>query len=102
VTLLYRVGRLDDAVFAAELDELARRRGARVLYLDGPRPDRDSWLPERFAHVSDVAGLRWLVPDVAEHEVYLCGPPQWMDLARTAASDAGVPAEHIHLEAFAW
>ncbi|MCW2567789.1 MAG: oxidoreductase [Mycobacterium sp.] len=102
VTLLYRVSRLDDAVFAAELDELARRRGARVLYLDGPRPARDSWQPERFAHVSDAAGLRWLVPDVAEHEVYLCGPPQWMDLARTAARGAGVPAEHIRLEAFAW
>jgi ferredoxin-NADP reductase len=42
------------------------------------------------------------VPDVAEHEVYLCGPPQWMDLARTAARGAGVPAEHIRLEAFAW
>jgi ferredoxin-NADP reductase len=102
VTLLYRVGRLDDAVFAAELDELARRRGARVLYLDGPRPDRESWLPERFAHVSDVAALRWLVPDVAEHEVYLCGPPQWMDLARAAVRGAGVSPDHVHREAFAW
>ena len=102
VTLLYRVSHLGDAVFAAELDELARRRGARVLYLDGPRASRDSWLPQRFAHVTDPAGLRWLVPDVAEHEVYLCGPPQWMDAARVAAQDAGVPAEHIHFEAFAW
>ncbi|MDQ1676945.1 MAG: hypothetical protein QOC93_2089 [Actinomycetota bacterium] len=102
VTLVYRVSRLDDAVFAAELDELARRRGARVLYLDGPRPDRESWMPRRFAHVSDVAGLRWLVPDVADREVYLCGPPQWMDTARAAARDAGVPARHLHLEEFAW
>jgi predicted ferric reductase len=102
VTLLYRVSRLTDAVFAAELDELAHSRGVRVLYLDGPRPDRVSWLPQRFAHVGDVAGLRWLVPDVAEREVCLCGPPQWMDAARTAALDAGVPAHHIHLEAFAW
>jgi ferredoxin-NADP reductase len=100
--LLYRVSRLDDAVFAAELDELARRSGVRVLYLDGPRASRDSWQPQRFAHVSDVAGLRWLVPDVAEREVYLCGPPQWMDAARAAARNAGVPTDHLHLEEFAW
>ncbi|HEY0486805.1 MAG TPA: ferredoxin reductase family protein [Mycobacteriales bacterium] len=102
VTLLYRVGRVEDAVFASELDELARTRGARVLFLDGPRPERASWMPRRFAHVDDVAGLRWLVPDVAECEVHLCGPPDWMDLARAAARGAGVPAGHVHAEEFAW
>jgi ferredoxin-NADP reductase len=29
-------------------------------------------------------------------------PPQWMDAARTAARDAGVPPGHLHLEEFAW
>ena len=43
-----------------------------------------------------------LVPDVAHHDVFLCGAPPWMEAARQAALDCGVPPEHIHLERFAY
>jgi len=59
-------------------------------------------LPAPFAEVSDGAGVRWLVPDVAGHEVFLCGPPPWMSAVRAALRDAGVGADHIHAEEFAW
>ena len=49
---------------------------------------------------ADAPYLAQLVPDVAERDVFLCGAPQWMDAARRAALDCGVPAEHIHLELF--
>jgi predicted ferric reductase len=101
-TLIYRVNRADDAVFRAELDELARRRGARVIYVEGPRAARGSWLPEHLAHLSDADALRWLVPDVAAHDAFLCGPPSWMDRAGDALAQVGVPPEHIHTEEFAW
>lgn len=101
-TLIYRISRPEDAVFRAELDELARRRGARVIYLDGGRGPGGRWLPEHLSRLTDVDALRWLVPDVADHDAYLCGPPSWMDSAREALRSAGVPAEHIHLEEFAW
>ncbi|MET0496138.1 MAG: ferredoxin reductase family protein [Actinoplanes sp.] len=102
VTLLYRIRRYEDAVFRTELDDAARRGHVRVIYLDGGRARPGSWLPAHFAEVSDLAGLRWLVPDVADHEVFLCGPPSWMSGVRATLRDAGVGADHIHAEEFAW
>jgi ferredoxin-NADP reductase len=46
--------------------------------------------------------LRHLVPDIAEREVFVCGPDAWMDAALTAAQQAGVPVERLHAEHFAW
>lgn len=65
-------------------------------------PHRDSWLPASYAHLSELDALRWLVPDVADHEAYLCGPPTWMNAARTTLREAGVKPDHIHLEEFGW
>lgn len=102
VTLLYRIRSHEDAVFRAELDDAAGRHGVRVVYLPGRRARPGSWLPNTFAEVSDLAGLRWLVPDVAGHEVFLCGPPPWMSAVRATLRDAGVPTGRIHTEEFAW
>jgi ferredoxin-NADP reductase len=102
ITLLYRIRRREDAVFRTELDEVSRRYGVRVVYLEGGRARPGSWLPERFVQVSDVAGLQVLVPDVAGREVFLCGPPPWMSAVRATLRDAGVGADHIHAEEFAW
>jgi predicted ferric reductase len=101
-TLLYRIGRHEEPVFHTELDAYARRRCVRVIYLQGSRPARGSWLPAQYSHVPELDTLRRLVPDVADHEAYLCGPPPWMDAARTTLRQAGVPTDHIHLEEFAW
>ena len=101
-TLLYRVRSHDEAVFRTELDAYAQHYGVRVIYLDGSRPRRDSWLPAPYAHLSDLEALRWLVPDVADHEAYLCGPPPWMNTARATLRAAGVAPGHIHIEEFAW
>ncbi|MFG2041849.1 ferric reductase-like transmembrane domain-containing protein [Dactylosporangium sp. NPDC048998] len=101
-TLLYRVRSLDDAVFRHELDSFARHYGVRVVYLDGHRPRTGSWLPARYAARNDPAGLRRLVPDVAEHDVFLCGPPPWMAAVRGTLAACGVADERIHAEEFAW
>ena len=42
------------------------------------------------------------MPDVAHHDVYLCGAQEWMDAARAAALDAGVPPGNVHEERFTW
>jgi predicted ferric reductase len=102
-TLIYRASSPDDLVFTRELDALARTRGARVFYAVGPRVrGRRSWLPASAGHLSDAAGLRQLVPDIAQHDVFLCGADAWMEAARDAAIAAGVPAERVHLERFGW
>jgi predicted ferric reductase len=96
--LLYRVRDRGDAVFRTELDELARRHGVRVHYLEGGRPRHGSWLPA--GHHPRT--LQWLVPDVEGREAYVCGPPPWMAAVRADLHAAGVPDHLIHSEEFAW
>lgn len=102
-TLIYRARDTADLVLRNELDELATRRGARVFYVLGRRVrGRRSWLPETAGQPTDADALLELVPDIAEHDVFICGAGTWMDAARAAARAAGVPAENVHLERFAW
>jgi predicted ferric reductase len=118
-TLLYRVRDRSQAVFRAELDQLGRHDGVRVVYLEGRRPRRNSWLPSvtvgapagpghwaranlRDGTGDDLTVLLSLVPDVAHRDAFLCGPPDWMAAVRTTLREAGVPAERIHAEEFSW
>jgi len=100
-TLVYRARTADDLIFGAELDRLAARRRARVVPLVGPRAAQRSWLPSGLG-LGDVEALHAIAPDIARHQIYICGPEGWTDAARTAALAAGVPADRIHTERFAW
>ena len=46
--------------------------------------------------------MRELVPDIADHDVFVCGSNGWMDAVAAAAREAGVPHENIHLERFSY
>jgi predicted ferric reductase len=101
--LLYRASAPAHFLFRRELDALAARRGVRVVYLPGQRiRGRDSWLPGQYAAMSDENALGHLVPDIGEHDVFICGPDAWTEAVVTSARRAGVPAERIHTERFAW
>ena len=92
LTLLYRARQEQDLAFRGELEVLAERRGARVHYLVGPRRKRlNSFEPE---------ALRKLVPGLAGHDVFLCGPPEMQHQAIEGLRRAGVPKRHIHVEDF--
>jgi predicted ferric reductase len=101
-TLLYRARDESELVLRAELDELAAGRGHRVAYLLGPRASDSSWLPASWAHVGDAEALRHLVPDIAEQDVFVCGPDAWMGSAVAALDRAGVPAAQVHVEHFGY
>jgi ferredoxin-NADP reductase len=101
--LLLRTGRQRDLLFRAELEDLAARRGIRIHYLLGRRSrDRASWLPADYAPVPDDVVLRHLVPDIADHDVYVCGPDTWTGAVLDTARRAGVPADRVHSERFGW
>ncbi|MFE2937998.1 ferric reductase-like transmembrane domain-containing protein [Streptomyces sp. NPDC059255] len=102
VTLVYRARRPEDLALRGELDAIAAARGAVVHYVvDEPAPAPEPMTPARTAPLTARALAR-LVPDLAAHEVYLCGPPGMTDAARRALRAAGVPRRHIHHESFAF
>ncbi|MBO3753117.1 ferredoxin reductase family protein [Streptosporangiaceae bacterium NEAU-GS5] len=92
VTLIYRARSAEELVFRAELEEIAARRGARLLYCVGDRAVIGSPFTAR--------ELRRQVPDLRAHDVYLCGPPAMTGAASAALREAGVPARRIHHESF--
>ena len=94
ITLLYRARDPKDLVLADELDAIAAARGARVHYLVGPRS------PHAASDHLSTAQLRRLVPDLAAHDVYLCGPDDLTARIVRTLRRAGVPARRIHLESF--
>jgi len=89
--VVYRALREDELVLRDELDDL----GVDVHYVVGDHaaPGGERLLsPEH---------LLELVPDLAEREVYVCGPPGMTDFAVRSVRAAGAPRRHIHIEKFA-
>ncbi|WP_433222011.1 ferredoxin reductase family protein [Dactylosporangium sp. CS-047395] len=101
-TLVYRTRHPHDVAFLPELEWLARDRGVRLVPLVGPRASAGSWLPVGYGDYDDLAALRSLAPDLADHDVYVCGPDPWTDAVLRAARRVGVPGPRLHRERFAW
>ncbi len=99
-TLIYRYA--DRPLFRAELEHLATQRGLRILALPGSRRHPDSWFSTHAGVATDRDALLGWVPDLAQHDVYVCGPTAWTDAVRRTTEQAGLPAAQLHLETFAW
>ncbi|MEV8307926.1 ferredoxin reductase family protein [Streptomyces flavidovirens] len=94
ITLLYRANNAAQLILTDELEEIARNRRAGLRYLLGPSDAAfDPLAPQ---------ALRDLVPDIAEHDVYLCGPPRMAAAATASLTRIGVPAGRIHSECFSF
>jgi predicted ferric reductase len=90
--LLYRSSDPAELPLYKELAEIARERGFGLFPLVGSRHTQ----PDPFS----AAELRRLVPDLAERDVYLCGPPGLVHAARKGLHRAKVPSRRIHVESF--
>jgi len=81
-----------DAIFGDALASLA----ARLPWLRvHARRDDDPATGGRL----DPAGLRALVPDLADREIFVCGPPGLIDLVSAAAREVGA-LHRVHHERF--
>ncbi len=89
-------------LFEGEFAILAEERGLRVLNLPGHRRAPGSWLGDGVGAADDLTVLTYWVPDIAERDVYLCGPEKWADDVRRCLTAAGLPPEHLHVESFGW
>jgi predicted ferric reductase len=98
--LLYRyTGR---PLFVSEFEQLAADRGLQVLGLPGHRRAEGSWLGDGVGPADDLTALTYWVPDIADRDVYVCGPEPWADDVRRATEAAGLPADRFHVESFGW
>ena len=52
--------------------------------------------------LSDLDRLKQLVPDVAEADVFVCGPTAWTHAVQRTMRAAGVEERQVHAEEFAW
>lgn len=96
ITVIYRASSEQDLVLRDELDAIAAARGCTVHYVTGRR---DEW-----GHTQPLSPehLRHLVPDVADHDVYVCGPEGMQDTVVRSLRSVGVPSSQIHTESFAF
>lgn len=99
--LIYRFSHDEHAIFRDELEEIADRRGVDLHLMPGARAADGSWLPIG-CDGDDVAVLQRLVPDVANRDIYICGPLPWITAVKRALKAAGVSRTQIHTEDFAW
>ncbi len=95
VVVLYRVVAESDVVFREELESLTAERGIDLRIIAG-----DHATPEG-RNLLSPGHLRELVPDLAEREVYVCGPPAMASAIERNVRAAGVPARYLHVERFA-
>jgi ferredoxin-NADP reductase len=91
LALLYRARGPQELIFRSELERIAYERGTRLHYLVGDDADCLS-----------TSGLRRLVPDLTERDVYMCASPRMSDAVRESLHEAGLPPGQLHEERFAF
>lgn len=92
--LIYRASTEEDLIFRDELETMAYERGAKIYYILGSR--NDPW-PRR-AFTPD--GLKELVPDIKDRDVYLCGPEGLISSSLAALRKLRIRRRQIHLDPF--
>jgi predicted ferric reductase len=98
--LLYRFS--GDPLFEREFGILGRERALRTVFLPGSRRADDSWLGRGAGSLDDTSALLRVVPDIAQRDVFVCGPEVWAESVKRAAMAAGVPHGQFHVESFGW
>ena len=92
VVVLYRVRSEGDAVLVDEVRTLIAQRGGQLHLLTGRRGEgRPPFEPE---------SLGALVPDIAERDVYVCGPPAMTSAVLESLRSLKVPHLQVHAERF--
>ena len=94
IDVIFRASREEDLVLKGEMDYLANNSGGsmRIHYLVGSRKN----------HPMDARSLKALAPQIADSDIYICGPEPLVSAVRAAAEELGVPKNRFHDEAFAF
>jgi hypothetical protein len=102
ITVIYRVRNEADANLIDELRELCRIRDHKFAVIAGHRGPNGSWMNADPLARSDQERLLEIAPNLADSDVFICGPEVWTRQAVKTVALAGTPAKQIHSEEFAW
>ena len=91
-TLLYRVASEASAPLKSELESLALEKNINLVFLAGTRVD----------HPMTLEYIQQFAANIADSDIYVCGPHTFMDEVIRFAISAGVPTNRIHHESFAF
>ncbi|MFM9437379.1 glycine betaine catabolism B [Janthinobacterium sp. CG_23.3] len=90
-----------DIIFARELELLAHnQRRFRLGLVCERRGDAAAWAG--FTGYLSRAVLEHIAPDLAQREVFCCGPAPYMAAVRALLQEAGFDMAHYHQESFAF
>jgi predicted ferric reductase len=95
LVVIHRVLSPTETIFRDELTDLAERRGFELHYVVGDHAAEEN------RELLSSGHLRELVPDIAERDVYVCGPPAMVDWLLANVRRAGVGRRRVHVERFA-
>ncbi len=100
-TVILRGSSLADMPHLAEIDAIARRRGARLYVLPGHRSRSiaaPAWAPEsaRGIRLVDLTG------PLQHADLYICGPKPAAQSLENEAIAHGLPVTAVHREEFDW
>jgi predicted ferric reductase len=100
-TVLLRAGDDDEAYLWDEVRDITEAKQARLFVSTGPRArSGPTWLAADDA--ARGVTLSSAFPDLADSDLYVCGPSGWLDAVVDDARTHGVPAHRIHAERFDW
>lgn len=100
-TVLLRAGTEDEAYLWDEMRRIAEAKGARLFVSTGHRARSGAaWLSA--ADAARGVTITSVFPDLAESDLYVCGPSAWLDAVVADARAHGVPEHRIHAERFDW
>lgn len=106
VVLIYGSLKYDEIALRAEVEQLSARYGMQVHHIlseeSHPPLPQSGTLPQVTVSGGFVtrAYLERVVPDIAEREVFLCGPPVVMSMLRQDLAALGVPDARVFTERF--
>jgi predicted ferric reductase len=92
--LIYRATTVRELALREELEELAHLRHATLWFVVG---DRRAPGPR---HLFTPRGMKELVPDITERDVYLCGPDGLVAASLKIMRRLQVPRRQVHLDPF--
>jgi len=98
IHFIYTAKTPDDIIFHRELHDLQKSHPKLRLHLTLTRADNHSWSGRKGRITREL--LNEVVPDLARHPIYVCGPASMMEPTIQLLRELGVPSEQIKSEEF--